>query len=295
MLKYEEEIKKIRDDISKFESEITNFNTMRNELEEKIAIETKVKQNKEKDLIISTNKITELENKVNEPKAKNIEKEKILSQINNDNLNLSTEVNYLNTENNKNLIAHKVYLLNKTKQENTKLKEELNEIKKAYNLFQRNMKNVINAPSNVSKNIFAISSFMQSKDNELNKIENLMQNAIEKLKELIPLNGSAPSKDEKIEKQFSFYFDKFFEMQSILDKNINNAFDENEQKNQIIANMRKELVKGKENLNDSISSSSRVSLNRNSCLQSSIVKTKESAKLQTNFCNKRKRNIRSRI
>lgn len=81
----------------------------------------------------------------------------------------------------RNINSNKVALLTKVKQENTKLKEELNELRKNYDYLDKFFKNIKNNSSQ-KLNSIEFASLMNVKDNELNDYRRIMHHSIIRIK-----------------------------------------------------------------------------------------------------------------
>ena len=303
---FEYKIKNIPKLINEIENDILSYKSKKNEIEMNIQNNNIIKEKYDDLLSHSKNEITKLLEQMKNIMKNKTELEKQLSRINEENEKLQKEVNLLSISSTdaqpQNSIANKIMLLNKTKHENTKLKEKLNEIKRAYDSLQRNTKNLSNLQkeNQIKPNIFVVSNYLSEKDNELSSYHLLMEESLKQIMEIIPPNGI--ENEENIENKLTFYFDKFIEKNSKISKDIENFENDIKNKNDLISSLKRELLivnNTTNNLNYSlscVSNSERNSLEkykdeikRNSANMSSLVKTASHAKIYKSvFCTKRK-------
>jgi kinesin family protein 15 len=198
------EKEKFSEDLMKARREIKNLNLLINEIKrERDLAEEKSYKDRE------------------EAKRTNLEKEKTreeLYRLLDDNKTLRSEMQRLQEDNellsdNRNVNSNKVSLLNKMKQENTKLKEELNEARKTLDYLEKNQ---FKKGTKVTATDYA--SIMTVKEAELNECRRIMHNSVMKIKQILEMSHDEFTytletnknfiEGKSLEEKFSYYLEK---------------------------------------------------------------------------------------
>jgi len=225
------------------------------------------KSNLQKDVKELKLKYDELINKKNELLEinKNYKEysQKILDNIefiigNKENIDLGNLISFKNNIRNNSeqysqFTSNKISLLNKEKIENTKLKEEVNNIKKNYNLYVKYYKNInrniFKSPKNYKNNILLTDVCLKELDNENEKLEEVMKEQIEEIinnKDKISVNLNGNEKNFNcIGHKLNYFVNQIIES-NIQDKNENKFIQEDmKEKREIMKNLNKQIIEDK--------------------------------------------------
>jgi hypothetical protein len=161
-----------------------------------------------------------------------------------------------NSEKYSQFLSNKITLLNKEKIKNSKLKEELNDIKKNYNQYEKSYKNInrniFKSPISHKNNIVLTDFCLKELDIENEKIEEMMKEKINEIKnKKVKIN-----EDEKnfynIGEQLYYYINQMIES-NIKDKRENNYIEaEMKEKREIMKDLNKKLLENKTNFDNSL-------------------------------------------
>ena len=176
--------------------------------------------------------------------------------------------------------SNKISLLNKEKAENTKLKEEVNNIKKNYNLYVKKYKNInrniFKSPLKYKNNILLTDVCLKELDNENEKLEEVMKKQIEEIidrdKVLVNLNENDKNFN-CIGQKLNYYVNEIIES-NIKDQRENKFIQEDmKEKREIMKNLNKQILEDKNKIID------------NSFLNISILSNGENKKEEIVFKN----------
>ena len=243
-------------DIEKLQKEIKQYELKKCNLQKEIK-ELKVKydelENKKQEILEINNNFKEYS-------------KEILNNIqfligNNENMDYSNLISFKNIMKNNSekysqFISNKITLLNKEKIKNTKLKEELNDIKKNYNQYGKSYKNInrniFKSPIRHKNNIVLTDFCLKELDIENEKIEEMMKEKINEIKNKKVKINENEKNFYTIGQQLYYYINQMIES-NIKDKRENNYIEaEMKEKREIMKELNKKLLENKTNFDNSL-------------------------------------------
>lgn len=145
-------------------------------------------------------------------------------------------------------------LLNKTKQENSKLKEEINDLRKNFDYIDKsfNLKNLINKATGQKLAAMDFASIMANRENELNECRRILHNSVLRFKNIFENNHDEFSQTltdsmrnfmegKSLEDKYLYYLEKLLKYQEYKDKKEINLKNELEAKESKILSLNREL------------------------------------------------------
>ena len=270
--KYDEEIKKLKDDISQRIEQYTSLSRKKTEIARLLAETQQAKDRIENLLSCTHQQIGNYLNTINE-----LQKDK--TTLKDQNEKLQKEINRLSNDVDSNTKTglSKGLIQSKIKIENKSLKEEMIEMKKILDSYQKSLK-IIN---NTNKSANDVATTLASYDHDLNEARKIMHDSINQIKTVLSgteydiRNTNYLDEGKTLEERFSFFFDRIVYFIEAMEKKEEMLKEEAAIKDQKIVLLNKQINvigKGSDNSNE-MTNFSKVNTNYKQRRQSGIIQS----------------------